>query len=218
MKTISVAYKLKALRRVARQGRIWGEEMSRSNQEQRKILSFARRHGDAAASEAYEVSRRTLRRWRKLARTRGEAFLGDCRGGRSGRRSGRKADRRQVEFIRAFRADRRRARRHAGQPADRPGSPRAGQAAQAAPQPRTPPAQEDERPAPRRFSRLGYGGNPAGGGRHPAVSIHRGGSPLALGFRHGVPQAQRPMRRRVPAPVAVGPARPRPRPALRQRG
>ena len=80
--------------------------MSRSNQEQRKILSFARHHGDAAACEAYEVSRRTLRRWRKLARTRGEAFLGDCRGGRSGRRSGRKADRRQVEFIRAFRADR----------------------------------------------------------------------------------------------------------------
>ena len=98
MKTISVAYKLKALRRIARQGRIWGEEMSRSNQEQRKILAFARRHGDAAASDAYEVSRRTLRRWRKLARTRGEAFLGDCRGGRSGRR--------QVEFIRAFRADR----------------------------------------------------------------------------------------------------------------
>ena len=80
--------------------------MSRSNQEQRKILSFARHHGDAAACEAFEVSRRTLRRWRKLARTRGEAFLGDCRGGRSGRRSGRKADRRQVAFIRAFRADR----------------------------------------------------------------------------------------------------------------
>ena len=102
MKTISVAYKLKALHRIARQGRIWGEEMSRSNQEQRKILAFARRHGDAAAGDAYEVSGRTLRRWRKLARTRGEAFLGDCRGGRSGR----KADRRQVEFIRAFRADR----------------------------------------------------------------------------------------------------------------
>ena len=80
--------------------------MSRSNQEQRKILAFARRHGDAAACEAFEVSRRTLRRWRNLARTRGEAFLGDCRGGRSGRRSGRKADRRQVAFIRAFRADR----------------------------------------------------------------------------------------------------------------
>ena len=91
MKTISVAYKLKALHRIARQGRIWGEEMSRSNQEQRKILSFARRHGDVAACDAYEVSGRTLRRWRKLARTRGEAFLGDCRGGRSGRRSGRKA-------------------------------------------------------------------------------------------------------------------------------
>ena len=106
MRIISVAYKLKALHRIARQGRIWGEEMSRSNQEQRKILSFARHHGDAAACEAYEVSRRTLRRWRKLARTRGEAFLGDCRGGRSGRRSGRKADRRQVAFIRAFRADR----------------------------------------------------------------------------------------------------------------
>ena len=80
--------------------------MSRSNQEQRKILAFARRHGDAAACDAYEVSGRTLRRWRKQARTRGEAFLGDCRGGRSGRRSGRKADPRQVEFIRAFRADR----------------------------------------------------------------------------------------------------------------
>ena len=106
MKTISVAYKLKALHRIARQGRIWGEEMSRSNQEQRKILAFARRHGEAAACDAYEVSRWTLRRWRKLARTRGEAFLGDCRGGRSGRRSGRKADRRQVEFICAFRADR----------------------------------------------------------------------------------------------------------------
>ena len=106
MRIISVAYKLKALHRIARQGRIWGEEMSRSNQEQRKILAFARRHGDAAACEAYEVSRRTLRRWRNLARTRGEAFLGDCRGGRSGRRSGRKADRRQVAFIRAFRADR----------------------------------------------------------------------------------------------------------------
>ena len=106
MKTISVAYKLKALHRIARQGQIWGEEMSRSNQEQRKILSFARHHGDAAACEAFEVSGRTLRRWRNLARTRGEAFLGDCRGGRSGRRSGRKADRRQVAFIRAFRADR----------------------------------------------------------------------------------------------------------------
>ena len=106
MRIISVAYKLKALHRIARQGRIWGEEMSRSNQEQRKILAFARRHGDAAACEAFEVSGRTLRRWRNLARTRGEAFLGDCRGGRSGRRSGRKADRRQVEFIRAFRADR----------------------------------------------------------------------------------------------------------------
>ena len=80
--------------------------MSRSNQEQRKILSFARRHGDAAACDAFEVSGRTLRRWRKLARTRGEAFLGDCRGGRSGRRIGRKADPRQVAFIRAFRADR----------------------------------------------------------------------------------------------------------------
>ena len=105
MKTISVAYKLKALHRIARQGRIWGEAMSRSNQEQQKILAFARRHGDAAACDAYEVSRRTLRRWRKLARTRGEAFLGDYRGGRSGRRSGRKADLRQVEFIRAFRSD-----------------------------------------------------------------------------------------------------------------
>ena len=49
MKTISVAYKLGALHRIARQGRIWGEAMSRSNQEQRKILAFARRHGDAAA-------------------------------------------------------------------------------------------------------------------------------------------------------------------------
>ena len=106
MRIISVAYKLGALHRIARQGRIWGEEMSRSNQEQRKILSFARRHGDAAACDAFEVSGRTLRRWRKLARTRGEAFLGDCRGGRSGRRIGRKADPRQVAFIRAFRADR----------------------------------------------------------------------------------------------------------------
>ena len=88
MKTISVAYKLKALHRIARQGRIWGEEMSRSNQEQRKILSFARRHGDAAACDAFEVSGRTLRRWRKLARTRGEAFLAtvaaDAAGGGAG--------------------------------------------------------------------------------------------------------------------------------------
>ena len=59
--------------------------MSRSNQEQRKILSFARRHGDAAACDAFEVSPRTLRRWRKVGGRRFWATVAaDAAGGGAG--------------------------------------------------------------------------------------------------------------------------------------
>ena len=58
MRIISVAYKLGALHRIARQGRIWGGDMNRSNRRKREILAFARKHGDAAAADASKNSPR----------------------------------------------------------------------------------------------------------------------------------------------------------------
>ena len=81
--------------------------MNRSNQRKREILAFARKHGDAAAVDAFKVGARTLRHWRKQAREDplGEAVLGDRRHANSGRPRGRKVCRQHAAFIRAYRAD-----------------------------------------------------------------------------------------------------------------
>ena len=65
-----VGYRIKGLYRVAALGILWG--MTTQNAQQRlKILAFLNNHGIAATCDAFEISARTLHRWRKTLRDAG---------------------------------------------------------------------------------------------------------------------------------------------------
>lgn len=63
-------YRIRGLYRIARMRHRWAA-MTYDAGQRLEALSFARRHGMAAAGDAWKMSQRTLYRWRRMLREAG---------------------------------------------------------------------------------------------------------------------------------------------------